>query len=89
MTNYNIGTKYMMFNAIIKDNIDVVCDTPLACLRTIVGLQHSGPKHTCPAWPWRGSQFIRAHASYIEPPMTSETLHLDALRGASALPVHG
>lgn len=49
MTNYNIGTKYMMFNAIIKDNIDVVCDTPLACLRTIVGLQHSGPKHTCPA----------------------------------------
>lgn len=54
MTNYNIGTKYTTSNAIIKDNIDVVHGTPLACLSTIAGLQAFRSKTHMPGLTLKG-----------------------------------
>lgn len=75
------------YNAIIvKANVNAARSSSLACFSTVAGLQCLGPKHRCPAWPWRGLQFIRAHVSQIEPPTTLEVLHLHTFRGTSALP---
>lgn len=71
---------------IVKANVNAAHNSSLACLSTIAQLQCSGPKHTCPACPWRGLQFIRSHVSQIAPPTTPAALHPYTFRGTSALP---